>query len=586
VSLFKNKLEIVNINEKYKMNKLNLDNLQSEIRQIFVEVTRYPEEILTVDAHLEQDLGIDSVKLAEIFAVIGERYQLPAPEDLDIGREDVSNIVSLTRAIEPYLNANKQSTSTDMPSMPTSQVVTNNLNGVSISTKENSLEKSNGFNGTQNFATNNEAINQSPTNGQLTENLHPAPEVTKEEQVAKIATTTANQSGVNLDLDINVIKEKVRSIFAEVTRYPIEILELNANLEEDLGIDSVKLAEIFAVMIEEFQLPPFEELDFPRESARSMTTIAEALFQIKQDQYSSSRNVQDLSNETGNVAQITTHSIADVSKVTEQNTPPVNKIFTGKIVLVTGSGRGVGKDIACYLAELGATVIVNSFHSRDLGEQTAQQIIDNGGKAIHIWGSVANAKHIDQIFNQIESQFGVLDYFISNASNGKLASLEDITVEDWEKAYRTNVIGLHQCSLRAVKLMSSRKQGKIITMSSPASQFHVDFFGCMGSVKAAVESLTRSMACEFAKYNVQVNCVSPGPVHGDLIDRWPNSDAMINRWRRQTPYKRLCEAKDISHFIAYLLGDGAQLFNGSTLVMDGGVFIKFSEQDNEAGRLQ
>jgi enoyl-[acyl-carrier protein] reductase III len=152
-----------------------------------------------------------------------------------------------------------------------------------------------------------------------------------------------------------------------------------------------------------------------------------------------------------------------------------------------------------------------------------------------------------------------------------LARLEDITPEHWEKAFRTNVVGLHQSALHAARLMRRRGGGKIITLSSPAAHGYVDYFGCMGAVKAAVESLTRSLAIELARDNIQVNCVSPGPVYGELLDKWPESSRLVAQWEANTAYGRLCEARDVSHFVAYLLSEPVKLFTGSVLVMDGGI---------------
>ncbi|HTQ80288.1 MAG TPA: SDR family oxidoreductase, partial [Thermoanaerobaculia bacterium] len=250
---------------------------------------------------------------------------------------------------------------------------------------------------------------------------------------------------------------------------------------------------------------------------------------------------------------------------------PERQPFAGKIALITGSGRGLGRDMALYLAELGATVIVNSFHSREQGRATAEEIRAAGGEALHLWGSVANREHLEAMFTEIENRFGLLDFFISNASNGMLARLQDITPEHWEKAFRTNVIGLHQSALHAARLMRRRGQGKIITLSSPAAHGYVDYFGCMGAVKAAVESLTRSLAIELARDNIQVNCVSPGPVYGELLDRWPESQRLVAQWEANTAYGRLCEARDVSHFVAYLLSEPVKLFTGSVLVIDGGI---------------
>jgi NAD(P)-dependent dehydrogenase (short-subunit alcohol dehydrogenase family)/acyl carrier protein len=374
------------------------------------------------------------------------------------------------------------------------------------------------------------------------------------------------------NLNTTSLRDRVREVFAQVTRYPLEVLDPSSGLEEDLGIDSVKLGEVFAVLRAEYGLP--EKLDIPREKLKTIGGIADSL-----DDYITSRDVGQQPSIPSN-SPSPSPSIVDGGR-TQSSWPksdesfamlnPNLKPFAGKVALVTGSGRALGKDVVCYLAELGASVIVNSFHSRQEGIRTVEEINDKGGNAIHAWGSVANPDHVNAIFNQIESTFGALDFFVSNASNGMLARLEDITVEHWEKAFRTNVVGLHQSAMKAVNLMRKRGGGKIITLSTPASHGYVDYFGCMGAVKAAVESLTKSMAIEFSVDNIQVNCVSPGPVYGDLLNKWPESERLIRQWESNTAYPRLCEARDVSHFIAYLLSDPVKLFTGSVLIMDGGI---------------
>ena len=381
------------------------------------------------------------------------------------------------------------------------------------------------------------------------------------------ASTSASPHSVLTQAEFD---EQVRAIFAEVTRYPVDILEYTASLEDDLGIDSVKLGEVFAVLRGRYKLP--EVLDVPRESMRTIGTIAEALRKFvgvpqSRDEHTLHGSVNGHSQGTGQgIAEFVELSSA-VLHIAEK------KPFEGKIALITGSGRALGKDVAVYLASLGATVIVNSFHSREQGARTVEEIEAAGGKAIHLWGSVANLQHVEAIFEEIEQRFGGLDFFISNASNGMLGRLEDLTPEHFEKAYRTNVIGLHQCAVRAVNLMKNRGGGKIITLSSPAATGYVDYFGCMAAVKMAVESLTKSMAVEFAKYNVQINCVSPGPIYGDLLNKWPEATRLIPEWERATVCERLCIDRDVSHFIAYLLSDAVKLFTGSVLVLDGGMSV-------------
>ena len=373
----------------------------------------------------------------------------------------------------------------------------------------------------------------------------------------------------------------VVAVFAEVTRYPLEILDPAASLEEDLGIDSVKLGEVFSVLRERYALP--ETLEVSQDQLKTIGSVAEALRAYVQGAQTPtpasvvpemaaplppSASAIDVHGDGAQTAPPTPIPSVDPSSAALQ---PEAKPFKGKVVFISGSGHGLGKDMAEYLAALGASVVVNSFHSRQRGLETTETIKAKGGDAIHIWGSVANPVHVQAIFDEIEATYGGLDFFISNASNGMLARLEDITVEHWEKAFRTNIVGLHQGALRAVEMMKKRGGGKIITLSSPAAHGYVDYFGCMGAVKAAVESLTRSMAIEFAPYNIQVNCVSPGPVYGELMHKWPESERLIPQWEQNTPYERLCEARDVSHFVAYLLSEPVKLFTGSVLVIDGGI---------------
>ncbi|MDX1546005.1 MAG: SDR family oxidoreductase [Rhodothermales bacterium] len=397
---------------------------------------------------------------------------------------------------------------------------------------------------------------------------------------------------------IDTLLADVRQIFAEVTRYPAEILDAGAHLEEDLGIDSVKLGEVLSVLRERYALP--EAAALAPEQLQTIGGIAEALHAYLSTATPAPASeaapapeappaptpAAPLTSPPPPLPAVQGDGYAEAAPVLPANghasaangaaqsfaaLVPEQKPFAGKVAFVSGSGRGLGKDIAEYLADLGAAVVVNSFHSRQRGIETAGAIRARGGEALHLWGSMANPEHVDAVFAEIEARYGGLDFFVSNASNGMLARLEDLTAEHWEKAFRTNVVGLHQAAVHAMRLMRKRGGGKIITLSSPAAHGYVDYFGCMGAVKAAVESLTRSMAIEFAPYNIQVNCVSPGPVYGELLNKWPDSERLITQWEDNTAYERLCEARDVSHFIAYLLSEPVKLFTGSVLVMDGGI---------------
>jgi enoyl-[acyl-carrier protein] reductase III len=484
-------------------------DFQQQVQAIFAEVTRYPIDILDPDASLEEELGVDSVKLGEIFSVLRERFDLPAK--LEVPREELKTIRGLAKALASYF-ADAETT----------------------------------------------ALLQTPT---------------EPESASFPLPLDIPFASLPAALTLEKTQAEVMQIFAEVTRYPQDVLDPAVSLEEELGIDSVKLGEVFSVLREKYTLPA--DMHLPRENLKSIAGVAEALhsYLLARRGPATVAIAEPVGkpHTNGNGA---SHRVPETSSAIPQSfaaLKPELKPFAGKVAFISGSGRGIGKNIAAYLAQLGATVIVNSFHSRPRGEETTAEIKAAGGQAVHLWGSMANPNHVDEIFDKIEAQFGGLDFFISGASNGMLARLENITAEDWEKAFRTNVIGLHQGAMRSARLMRKRGGGKIITMSSPAAHGYVDYFGCMGAVKAAVESLTRSLAIELAPDRIQVNCVSPGPVYGELLKKWPESERLIKQWEGNTAYERLCEADDVSHFIAYLLSEPVKLFAGSVLVMDGGI---------------
>jgi enoyl-[acyl-carrier protein] reductase III len=498
------------------------EDLNRQVIDIFAEVTRYPIEILAPDANLEEDLGVDSVKLGEVFSVLRERFHLP--EKLDVPRDQLKTLAAVTSTLQKYLTGDRDT------------------NG---DRKGGSVQNA-GFE-TEPVGV-REALTRKAANG----------------QAQKFDRSNGSDG-------FGATEEEVLQVFAEVTKYPKEILDPSASLEEDLGVDSVKLGEVFSVLRERYNLPA--DLHLPREKLKTIRGIAEALVSYLYAQSASTSASREIrvawpDGVSGPGGRGVT---SDRSARLFASLKPELKPFTGKIAFISGSGRGIGKEIAVYLADLGATVIVNSFHSRQRGEEAAAEIKAVGGEAIHLWGSMANPAHVNEMFDQIEQRFGAIDFFVSSASNGMLARLEDITVQDWEKAFRTNIIGLHQGAMGSARLMRKRGGGKIITMSSPAAHGYVDYFGCMGAVKAAVESLTRSLAIELAPDNIQVNCVSPGPVYGELLNKWPESERLIKQWEGNTAYKRLCKAEDVSHFVAYLLSDSVKLFTGSILVMDGGI---------------
>jgi NAD(P)-dependent dehydrogenase (short-subunit alcohol dehydrogenase family) len=241
---------------------------------------------------------------------------------------------------------------------------------------------------------------------------------------------------------------------------------------------------------------------------------------------------------------------------------------------VTGSGRSLGKEVARHLAGLGATVVVNSFHSRELGEKTADEIVTAGGSAVHIWASMANDAQRDALFDQIESQLGALDFFVHCASNGTLAPIDKITSDDWDKAFRTNVVGLHQGAIRAAALMQRRGGGRIVSLSMTATDRVFEYAACQSTVKAAIESLTRYLAVELAPRNIRVNCIKAGAIYGDVVNQWPDTKTLTPAWEQRAPLGRMCRPSDVCALLSALLADDLEFMTGATLVLDGGHSVR------------
>ncbi len=379
--------------------------------------------------------------------------------------------------------------------------------------------------------------------------------------------------------------QRVVKCVATTTRYPERILTADAHLENDLGIDSVKRVEIVIALSAEFDRELHTEQRDP--SVQTIGDLAEWIELRMASTESESELPAPIPEPVSNRVDVGSFQQGSRSKhlspphfKNRNSSPPKATVdrqpelsngqnLSGRVALVTGSGRGVGRVIARVLAARGATVLVNSFHSRELGEQTVSEIQAEGGNAIHLWGSVANSQHVDEIFNQIERQFG-LDILVCNASDGMIGSFMQLNSEHWERAFRTNVIGHHQCAARAADLMKSRGGGSIVTLSAVGAHQYIDGLGSQGVIKAAVETMTRYLACELGPFGIRANCVVGGPVYGELLDKFPNAPSTIRHWESMTPDSELCSPMDLAQTIAFLVSEQARGINGAIWVVDHG----------------
>jgi NAD(P)-dependent dehydrogenase (short-subunit alcohol dehydrogenase family) len=364
------------------------------------------------------------------------------------------------------------------------------------------------------------------------------------------------------------------------------MLAEDANLEDDLGIDSVKMVEIVALIREEFGIG--KETRFNRDEVTSIGGIARLLHTLT----STSAQPNPVPDAIGATARTPTkpgaapETLQPAPRASTMSTGPTfvhptaaphrdatraPATLTDKIVLITGSGRGLGRTLAISLAAAGVTTIVNSFHSRDAGDATCADIIQAGGKAIHVWGSVANEDHVARMFAEVGQRFGRLDALVASASDGFIGPFEELTAAHWDRGFRTNVVGLQQCAVAAANLMVDG--GHIVTMSTVTSNRYLRDFTCQGVLKAAVESLTRYLAVELAPRGVRVNCISAGPVYGELLNRFPDAAARIANWTSLTPVRELTDPNEVANLVGFLISGALRGTTGSIITVDGGLSL-------------
>ncbi|HET9959028.1 MAG TPA: SDR family oxidoreductase [Polyangiaceae bacterium] len=368
---------------------------------------------------------------------------------------------------------------------------------------------------------------------------------------------------MNSRLTIPSPEARIIDVVAKATRYPKELLGLDADLEDELGIDSVKLQEILVALEQAFPgVPALPERERPR-------TLRDFVSWIQKTQPASADPSAPSSDPPLVAPEFAATSAGAAPEASARHS------LAGKIILVSGSGHGLGRATALELARRGATVVLNSFHHRELGDEVARTIGAQGGQAHHIWASMARPDHVDRLFDELGDRFGGLDVFIHNASNGVFAKLGEVTEEQWLKSFRTNVMGFHRGALRAAALMRKRGGGKILTLSSVYENATVDYFGVQGPVKAALESLTRFLAKELLNDNIQVNCLSFGALEGKTMSLYPEAERIRRATEARSQGQRRMTELEAARAQLLFLSPDADSITGSTLRIDRGMMLSW-----------
>jgi NAD(P)-dependent dehydrogenase (short-subunit alcohol dehydrogenase family) len=243
----------------------------------------------------------------------------------------------------------------------------------------------------------------------------------------------------------------------------------------------------------------------------------------------------------------------------------------GKVALVTGASRGIGRVIALSLAGEGADVVVNCSSSIKEAEKVAREIRELGRRSIVIKADVSDKAAVEKMVSEIMKQFSKIDILVNNAGMAVVGSSEKLEENLWRRGIDVMLTGVFFCSQAAGKEMIKLKSGKIINIASINGIVAFPERACYCSAKAGVMALTKVLGSEWARYNINVNAVAPGYVETDLVSNLVAKGTLdVNELAGRTPNGKLAKPGDIADTIVFLASEDSQHIVGQTIVVDGG----------------
>ena len=246
--------------------------------------------------------------------------------------------------------------------------------------------------------------------------------------------------------------------------------------------------------------------------------------------------------------------------------------YSGKVALVTGSGRGIGRVIARQLAQYGADLVINYVHNQEPAEEIAAEIRAMGRDALVVRANIGKMDSLDSLFTQIQAHYGRLDILVANAASGFNRPAMQQKESGWDHTLNVNARSFLFAAQRAVPLMEKSGQGKIVAITSPGAEHVMPEYVAVGASKAALNALVRYLAVELAPQHICVNAVSPGIVETDALTHFSfmQDEQTIPRAIAATPAGRLVTPQDIANAVCFLCSPQAEMIRGQVLVVDGG----------------
>lgn len=245
-----------------------------------------------------------------------------------------------------------------------------------------------------------------------------------------------------------------------------------------------------------------------------------------------------------------------------------------KVALVTGGGSGIGRSICLRLGQKSIKVLVVDLNI-DTAQQTADEIIKNGGIASAYALDVANNEQVSRLFNCINDEH-TIDILINNAGIAHIGNIENTSESDLDRLYNINVKGVYNCICATIAAMKAQNSGVIINMASVASSVGIADRFAYSMTKGAVLTMTYSVAKDYITNGIRCNCISPGRVHTPFVDNFleqnyaENKTEMFEKLSKSQPIGRMGNSDEIAALVDYLCSDDAAFITGSNFPIDGG----------------
>lgn len=246
----------------------------------------------------------------------------------------------------------------------------------------------------------------------------------------------------------------------------------------------------------------------------------------------------------------------------------MSSIFSGKVALITGGARGIGKATALKLAEAGSDIAVVYYNSSDEAQSLVQELQSMGRKSVALQANVADHQSVKEMFAEFKEHFGHLNFLISNAASGVLKPALKMTTKHWRWCLETNALALNHLVSEGLELMP--KNSRVVALSSLGASRAIPNYAFIGASKAALEALVRSLSLELAVYGITVNTVSAGVVDTDALKHFPNREQLLDEYQAHALADRPLTPQDVANAVYLLCRPEASMINAHTLFVDAG----------------